>query len=54
VDAIKQYQAVAEAETGWKLRAFRSARGGEFTSEEFTKHVAEHGVRRQLTTLYTP
>jgi hypothetical protein len=29
--AIKQFQQVAEAETGRKLRAFRSDRGGEFT-----------------------
>jgi hypothetical protein len=51
---IKKYQAAAEAETGRKLRVFRSDRGGEFNSGEFAKHCAEHGVRRQLTTPYTP
>jgi hypothetical protein len=52
-DAIKQYQAATEAETRRKLRAFRSDRGGEFTSAKFAGHCAEHGVRRQLTTPYT-
>jgi transposase InsO family protein len=28
--------------------------GGEFTLVEFAEHCAEHGVRRQLTTPYTP
>jgi hypothetical protein len=53
-NAIKQYQAATEAVTGRKLRAFCSDRRGEFTIAEFTEHCAEHGVRRQLTTLYTP
>jgi hypothetical protein len=52
--AIKHFQATAEAETGRKLRAFRSNRGGEFNSTDFAEHCAEHGVRRQLTTPYTP
>jgi hypothetical protein len=53
-DAIKQYQAAAESVTGRKLRAFHSDRGGVFTLAEFTEHCVEHGVRRQLTTPYTP
>jgi hypothetical protein len=43
--AIKQYQAAAEAETGHKLRAFCSDRGGEFTSTQLAEHCGEHGVR---------
>lgn len=53
-DAIKQYQQAAEAETGRKLQAFRSDRGGEFTSADFAEHCAKRGVRRQLTAPYTP
>jgi transposase InsO family protein len=36
------------------LKAFRSDWGGEFTSTEFIDHFVHHGVRRQLTTPYTP
>jgi transposase InsO family protein len=53
-DVIKQYQVAIEEVTGRKLRVFCSDRGGEFTSAEFAEHCAEHGVRRQLTTPYTP
>jgi hypothetical protein len=53
-DAIKLYQQMAEAETGHKLRAFRSDHGGEFTSNDFAKHYIEHVVRRQLMTPYSP
>jgi transposase InsO family protein len=53
-DTIKQFQQIAEAETGRKLRAFRSDRGGEFNSIEFAEHCTEHGVRRQLTAPYSP
>jgi hypothetical protein len=53
-DAIKLYQRIAEAETGQKLKAFRSDRDGEFTSNEFVEHCVKHGVRRQLTAPYSP
>jgi transposase InsO family protein len=29
-------------------------RGGEFNSEDFVEHCVDHGVKRQLTTPYTP
>jgi hypothetical protein len=51
---IKQYQQIAEAETGWKLKAFRTDDGEEFTSVEFSEYCVEQGVRRQLTTPYSP
>jgi transposase InsO family protein len=53
-DMIKLYQQVAEGETDRKLRAFRTAHGGEFKSTGFIKHCIEHGMRRQLTAPYTP
>jgi transposase InsO family protein len=53
-DAIKQYQATAEAGIDRKLKVFQSDHGGEFTSAEFANHCVQYGVRRQLTTPYTP
>jgi len=52
--AIKKFKARAELESGRKLRALRTDRGGEFTSIEFGEFMAEHGIHRQLTAPYTP
>ncbi|WVZ66256.1 hypothetical protein U9M48_015503 [Paspalum notatum var. saurae] len=52
--AIKQFQAEAEAETGKKLGALRTDRGGEFTSVDFMEYCTENGIRRQLTAPYSP
>lgn len=54
VAAIKQFQAEAEAETGKKLGALRTDRGGEFTSVDFMEYCTESGIRRQLTAPYSP
>jgi hypothetical protein len=40
VEAIKKYQTAVEAQTGQKLRVFRSDRTGEFNSEDFAEHYA--------------
>ncbi|GJV71998.1 zinc finger, CCHC-type containing protein [Tanacetum coccineum] len=37
-----------------KLRMLRTDRGGEFTSNEFTKYCKENGIARQLTAPYSP
>jgi transposase InsO family protein len=52
--AIKNFQAAVEVETGCKLKALRTNRGGEFTSAEFGQYCAERGVHRQLTAPYSP
>lgn len=52
--AIKKFQAGVEVETGRKLRALRTDRGGEFTSVTFGDYCAEKGVQRQLTAPYSP
>lgn len=52
--AIKQFKAGVEMESGRKLRALRTDRGGEFTSVEFTEFCADRGVSRQLTAPYSP
>jgi hypothetical protein len=52
--AIKHGQVAADLETGRKPWAFRSDRGTELNSTEFTEYYAENGVRRQLMTPYMP
>lgn len=51
---IRKLQVGVEVETGRKLRALRTDRGGEFTLVEFCEYCAEHGVHRQLTAPYSP
>nr|GEV95975.1 ribonuclease H-like domain, reverse transcriptase, RNA-dependent DNA polymerase [Tanacetum cinerariifolium] len=43
-----------EMEMRMKLRMLRTYRGGEFTSNEFTKYGKENGIARQLTSPYSP
>ena len=52
--AIKQFKARTEVESGRKLKALRTDRGGEFTPIEFGEYMANHGVHRQLTAPYSP
>nr|CAE03285.2 OSJNBb0046P18.1 [Oryza sativa Japonica Group] len=53
-NAIKHFQARAVVETGRKLHALRTDRGGEFTSIEFGEYYANLGVGRKLTVPYSP
>jgi transposase InsO family protein len=53
-EAIKIFHAWAEGESGLKLGALRTDRGGEFNSADFAEHCAAGGVRRQLTAPYNP
>ncbi|XP_076923970.1 uncharacterized protein LOC143586277 [Bidens hawaiensis] len=39
---------------GTKLKLFRTDRGGEFTSKDFSKFCKENGIVRQLTAPYSP
>jgi transposase InsO family protein len=53
--AIKRIQAASERKSGNKLGALRTDRGGgEFTTLQFQEYCAELGVRRELTTPYSP
>ncbi|WVZ91404.1 hypothetical protein U9M48_037581 [Paspalum notatum var. saurae] len=51
---IIKFQAGVEVESGRKLRALRTDRGGEFTAVTFGEYCARQGVKRQLTAPYTP
>jgi transposase InsO family protein len=52
--AIKDIQAWAEGESGLKVKALRTDRGGEFTVTEFTDYCAAEGVHHQHMTPYDP
>ena len=53
-EAFKRFKNLVETEKGVKVKTLRSDRGGELTSEEFSKHCLEYGIKRQLTTPYSP
>jgi hypothetical protein len=54
VAVIKDIQAQAEGESGLKLKALCTYRGGEFTAIEFMNYCAAEGVHRQHMTPYIP
>ncbi|KAL4581058.1 hypothetical protein LXL04_017266 [Taraxacum kok-saghyz] len=43
-----------EKSSGYEIKTLRTDRGGEFTSKDFTTFCEENGVRRHLTTPYSP
>lgn len=43
-----------EKEIGTFICCLRTDRGGEFTSREFNDFYKAHGIKRQLTAVYTP
>ncbi|MCO5557929.1 hypothetical protein L7F22_011502 [Adiantum nelumboides] len=45
---------MVEKEKDLKIKSIRSDRGGEFLSENFARWCKSEGIRRQLTTPYTP
>ncbi|GJR08976.1 zinc finger, CCHC-type containing protein [Tanacetum coccineum] len=53
-DTFKEFRQQIEMEMRIKLRMLRTDRGGEFTSNEFTKYCKENGIARQLTAPYSP
>ena len=53
-EAFKKLKAATEMEYKLKVRALRIDRGEEFTSNEFNDYCEKIGVKRFLTTPYTP
>ncbi|CAL9007503.1 unnamed protein product [Prunus brigantina] len=51
---FKKFKASVEKETGVFIKAFRTDRGGEFTSNEFVNFCEINGIHRQLTAAYSP
>lgn len=52
--AFKNYKALVEKEVGQPIKTLRTDRGGEYTSQEFANFCELHGIKRQLTTSYSP
>ncbi|MCO5614022.1 hypothetical protein L7F22_068302 [Adiantum nelumboides] len=52
--SIRDWKAMVEKEKDLKVKSIRSDRGGEFLSENFARWCKSEGIRRQLTTSYTP
>lgn len=51
---FKRFKTLVETETGMSIKCLRTDRGGEFNSAEFNDFCKQQGVKRQLTTAYTP
>ena len=51
---FKNFKALVEKEVGEIIICLRTDRGGEFCSREFEEFCRNQGIRRQLTTTYTP
>ncbi|XP_066396457.1 uncharacterized protein [Miscanthus floridulus] len=51
---FKRFRAAAELESGRRLKALRTDRGGEFNSRAFVVFCSEHGIKHNTTTPYTP
>ncbi|GAA0175602.1 hypothetical protein LIER_28742 [Lithospermum erythrorhizon] len=53
-DCFKNFKAMVEKETNEHICCLRTDRGGEYTSTSFADFCRTHGIKRQLTTTYTP
>ena len=51
---FKIFKKLTEQETKATIKTFRSDRGGEFLSQEFTSYCETHGIVRHTTTTYSP
>ena len=51
---FKNYVSWAETQSGRKVKAVRSDRGGEFTGKDFDDFLSEKGIERQLSVARTP
>ena len=54
LDAFKKFHAFVTTQMDRKLKSLRANNGGEYTSSDFKSFCAMHGIRRELTTPYSP
>ncbi|GKV39214.1 hypothetical protein SLEP1_g47020 [Rubroshorea leprosula] len=52
--AFKSFKVFVEKEAGSQIQVLRTDCGGEYNSHEFANFCETHGIKRQLTTAYTP
>jgi hypothetical protein len=53
-EKLKVFKALTENQTGKRLKAVRSDRGGEFSSGNFKEFCDKHGIKREYTIPRTP
>ncbi|KAK8935338.1 hypothetical protein KSP39_PZI014000 [Platanthera zijinensis] len=53
-EKFQNYKKLMENQLDKKIKAVRTDRGGEFTSNQFNKFCMESGIRRELTAPYSP
>ena len=53
-EKFKRFKALTENQTGKRLKAVRSNRGGEFWSNDFKEFCDNHGIKREYTIPGTP
>ena len=53
-EKFKIFKAMAENESGMKIKCLRSDNGGKFTSNEFNEFCEGHGIKRQILDAKTP
>ena len=54
LQTFQSFVAMVEKQTGRKIKYFRSDRGGEFLSKEFTKFLEDNGITHKTTAPDTP
>jgi transposase InsO family protein len=53
-EKFKIFKALTETQTGERLKAVRSDKGGNFMSRDFKEFCDEHGIKREYTIPRTP
>ena len=51
---FKEFKAEAEKQSGKFIKVLRSDKGGEYESNKFIDFCKQHGIKKQMTTSYTP
>ena len=51
---FKKFKALAENQSGKRIKVLRSDHGKEYTSREFERFCEDEGIERQLTVAYSP
>ena len=51
---LREWKALVEKSSGWKINTLQSDNGGEYTSTEFTSYLTKEGIKHELTIPHTP
>ena len=54
LNSFKCFKTMVEKEVGLFVKCLRIDRGGEFNSNEFNDFCKQDGIKKQLTTTFTP